>query len=107
MIEIDEPDTALDHPTGQQAVDRELSEDARSTPRAAAAAPLGGIDPVDAVHLASAPRFAREVDQLGSGRLHAESELICGDPAVDLGVADRVQAMTVQVSEGLDGLALH
>ncbi len=61
--ELDEPHTALDHPPGQQALP---SVDFRCRI-------------TESVELGRGLRFARQVDELRNGRLHAEGQFVIAD----------------------------
>ena len=93
--QLHEPDAPLEQPAGDQAVVREraLSQG------------------VGAVALERGLRFAREIDQVGHARLHAEGHLVLGDARVDLGIAvvgevGRVHRRHV-VEQGPPRLAAH
>ncbi len=102
--DVDEPHTALDHAPGQQAIGRESAELARA---AAAVSLQIGLLAVEAVHVERRLRFAAQVDQLGRGRLHAESQLVAGNAAGNFRIEHLLVARLVQPCEGVESLALE
>ena len=71
-VDLDEAHAALDEPTGDEALLREVA--------------AGGI--VEAVEVVRLPRLAREVERLGRGHLHAVRQL----EALDAGLQGRIVA---------------
>ena len=102
--DVDEADTAFDHPPGQQAVSREVFE--RVSRFAAAGQPFR-FRSVDSVKCLDVFGFAGEVDEFGGGHLHPEGKLIAGNPAGDLRVAECGKTRGVDSREKVNPLALQ
>ena len=79
VVELHEPDAALDEPAGEDAVVGE-----------------GGLAGIGAIHFEDLLRLARQVHQLGCARLHAKRHLERADAGRDLRVPGHVQAHPVQ-----------
>jgi hypothetical protein len=99
-----EPHATLDQAAGEQTVPCELLEHARPAP---AAGHIGRFGPVAAVHVERRLRLLAQIDQLRSGRLHAEGQLIAGDAAGDFGVLKRFQPPAIQVRNRVEVEALQ
>ncbi len=90
VIEVDEPDPALDQAAGEQAVVGERR--------------LARLGPVEVEGLlASRPRGP---SARGAG-LHPVGQLVGGDPGLDLGVADGVEVAAVEPPDEVDRVALE
>ena len=88
MVKLHEPHAPLDKPPSQQAIVRERD-----------LARLG------AVHLVDRLWLARDVHQLGHGRLHAICHLVLLDARDRLGVADFIELHAIEVFECIEHAA--
>ena len=82
---LDEPDSALDQPPGDQAVAGERR-----------------LVRVHAVQRQRGPALPSEIQQLGSAGLHPKRHFVGRDPRGDLGVAGLGQAFLVQFIDQVD-----
>ena len=101
--EVDEADASFDQPPGEQAV----SSEALVGVAGLAASALADFLAIDPVQIACRPGFAREVDQLGRGGLHAVGQFVAGDAAGDLGVASLFEPAVVDLPQHVEALALE
>src|SRR5690606_12531165 len=98
----DEAHAALDEPPCEDAVPRERRVDSGHVPATA----LERLLAIDAIHRERRIALRREIDELGSGELHPERELVRGDAALDLRIADRLEAVAVELADRVEASAL-
>ena len=89
VIQLDETGAALDEATGEQTISGE-----------------GGFIFFDAVKFQRGLALAAKVDQFRRTRLHATSHLVGGDARVNLGIAGGDGVLEIEISNGVDRLAL-